>query len=137
MGQTLEQLENDVWESPELATTMIRNCYRLRKKPIDEFTIGDLRLMIGQDIGTEYLMPQAIEILEADPLAEGDLYPGELLHSVMTLPIEYWKKRPDQANKAREIALEAIKILKRQEDIDSVDEKLIKRTEQFLAQTAI
>jgi CDI immunity proteins len=137
MGQTLEQLENDVWESPELATTMIRNCYRLRKKPIDEFTIGDLRLMIGQDIGAKYLMLQALDILAADPLAEGDLYPGELLNSVMTLPIEYWKEHPEHANQAREIASNAIKLIEGQEYIYSVEKELIEEAEKFLAKTSI
>ena len=68
MEKTLEQLENDVWDSSEIMSTLSGTCHRLRKKPIDQFTVEDLRIMLGQDIGTEYLMPKALNILESNPV---------------------------------------------------------------------
>jgi CDI immunity proteins len=138
MEQTLEQLENDIWESSELMTTLVSTCYRLRKKPIDQFTVEDLRIMIGQDIGTEYLMPKALNVLEANPLADGDFYAGDLLHSLMKLQGEYWKERPGNLDRARKVVSNALEIFNSRpaDDIDSVDEKLIKEAEQFLAKTS-
>jgi hypothetical protein len=50
---------------------------------LDDFTVEDLRIMIGQKIGLLHLLPLAIKILKHDPLAEGDYYPGDLLTSVI------------------------------------------------------
>ncbi len=62
------------------------------QKPIGEFTTEDLRIMIGQDIGTVFLVPLALEKLAADPLAEGNCYPGDLLCSVLNLPGQFWQR---------------------------------------------
>ncbi len=142
MEQTLEQLENDFWDdypdSSEMMTTLVTNCHRLRKKPIDQFTVEDLRIMIGQDIGTEYLMPKALDVLESNPFARGDFYEGDLLHSLMKMKLkEYWKEHPEHSERARKIVLGAVKILREKEDIDSVDEKLIGEANQFLSMTSI
>lgn len=47
--------------------------------------------MIGQEIGLRWLIPLALAILEADPLAEGDFYPGDLLASVLRAPATFWE----------------------------------------------
>jgi hypothetical protein len=51
---------------------------------VDEFTVEDLRIMIGQQIGLWHLMPLTVAVLEQDPLAEGDFYAGDLLSSVIS-----------------------------------------------------
>lgn len=81
---TLEQLEQRHWTKPAFDSYLNGRCYELRKKSIEEFTTEDLRIMIGQGIGLRFLLPIAATFLEADPLAEGDYYPGDLLKSVMT-----------------------------------------------------
>ncbi len=96
MGKTIEQLEGKAWGEPEYDSYLVTTCHRLRKKPINLFTVEDLRIMIGQDIGTRYLVPSAMEVLEKDPFAEGDFYPGDLLKAMVTLPREYWKEHPKQ-----------------------------------------
>jgi CDI immunity proteins len=50
MEQTLEQLENEVWGEPEFHSHLVLTCHSLRKKPIDQFTVEDLRIMLGQDV---------------------------------------------------------------------------------------
>ena len=50
--------------------------------------------MIGQKIGTQHLLPYALDRLEQNPLAEGDCYPGDLLSSILRLPSEYWEQHP-------------------------------------------
>lgn len=83
-GKTLDELEGVVWGESNWSSSLVETCHRLRKKPVDEFTVEDLRIMIGQAIGLPYLMPIAVTILESVPLAEGDYYPGDLLTSVVS-----------------------------------------------------
>ncbi|MEV4666058.1 contact-dependent growth inhibition system immunity protein [Micromonospora echinofusca] len=46
---TIEQLERDVWPDPGPdGTPLVRRCLELRRKPVAEFTIEDLRVMLGQ-----------------------------------------------------------------------------------------
>ncbi|WP_406106906.1 contact-dependent growth inhibition system immunity protein [Micromonospora globbae] len=88
---TIEQLERDVWLDPGPdATSLVRRCTELRRKPLAEFTVEDLRIMLGQGIGVPALLPRAVHILVRDPLAEGDYYPGDLLSNVLRLPDSAW-----------------------------------------------
>lgn len=50
-------------------------------------------LAIGQKYLLEQTVPLAIEILEGHPLAEGDLFPGDLLWTVVRLPMSFWADR--------------------------------------------
>lgn len=90
--KTLENLEKSVWpplDSSE-GSHLIKTCNALRKKQLKDFSVEDLRIMIGQDIGLNFLIPLAIEVLRNNILAEGDLYEGDLLKSVLTSDKEYW-----------------------------------------------
>src|SRR5438034_6487098 len=82
-GRTLDELEGVRWGAPEFDSHLVTTCHRLRTKPVDEFTAEDLRIMIGQNIGLAHLLPRAVAILEANPLAEGDYYAGDLLCAVL------------------------------------------------------
>lgn len=88
---TIEQLERDVWPDPgPAATSLVRRCNELRRKPLAEFTVEDLRIMLGQEIGVPALLPRAVQVLLRDPLTEGDYYPGDLLSNVLRLPDSAW-----------------------------------------------
>jgi hypothetical protein len=82
-GKTLDQLEGAVWGEPTFDSYLVTTCHRLRTKPIDEFSVEDLRIMIGQQIGLQHLVPLAVAMLEREPLAEGDQYTGDLIASVI------------------------------------------------------
>jgi hypothetical protein len=71
MKKSIEELENSVWPEPEWDSHLVTECNRLKKKPIDEFTVEDLRIMIGQNTGTEHLLPIAVDVIEKNPWAEG------------------------------------------------------------------
>jgi hypothetical protein len=64
--------------------------------------------MIGQDIGLEYLIPLALERLRADPYAEGDCYPGDLLVNVLGSDAGFWRRRPELRQQLVAIAEQAI-----------------------------
>lgn len=103
MKATLEQLENDYWGEPDFNSHLVTECHRLRKIPLNKFTTEDLRIMLGQKFSIKHLLPLAVEILEKDPLAEGDFYPGDLLLSVLSLPKEEWNKYNNLLKRTKKI----------------------------------
>jgi hypothetical protein len=48
-------------------------------------------------------LPVALDVLRINPLAEGDFYPGDLLHSVLGVEGEYWRIHRDECRAASEI----------------------------------
>jgi hypothetical protein len=88
---TIEEVEGSRWPDPAPdATFLIRRCLELGRKPLGEFTTEDLRIMIGQQMALPVLLPLAVTVLADNPLAEGDFYPGDLLHAVVRLPQAAW-----------------------------------------------
>lgn len=94
LSLTLDQLENTHWGEPTYSSYLVRTCHALRKKPLQDFTVEDLRIMIGQNISLEYLMPLAVLELSKNILAEGDFYPGDLLKAVLSAEGGFWEKHP-------------------------------------------
>lgn len=91
--QTLDELEGISSGGPVPGdTSLVTKCLRLRKVPIERFTIEDLRLMIGQREGLMFLVPLALEQLESNPLAEGNYFPGDLLCMVLRAGAEFWRR---------------------------------------------
>jgi len=93
--KTLENLEKDFWGEPQYSSHLVTTCHQLRKKQLKDFEVEDLRIMIGQNIGLNYLIPIALEVLQSNILAEGDFYEGDLLKNVLTSETEYWKREKD------------------------------------------
>jgi hypothetical protein len=91
-NKSLTQLEKNDWGEPTIRTPLIESCYRLRYKPLNQFTIEDLRLMIGQNISLDYLIPIAIEKLSENILHSGDFFEGDLLKNVLSSDESFWKK---------------------------------------------
>lgn len=91
LSELLGPLTKDSTDSSALVTT----CLALYEKPLKDFTAEDLRVMIGQEIGLEFLVPLAIEVLEENPFVAGDYYPGDLLSMVMKVEPGFWKTHPD------------------------------------------
>ena len=102
--KTLEQIEQKIWdEEITFPSSLVAKCYRLRKKPINLFSIEDFRLLISQEISLSILIPFALKILEEDSLAEGDLYPGDLLHAVIKVGPSFWEINDVQYKATKEI----------------------------------
>jgi hypothetical protein len=68
-----------------------------------DFGVEELRLLIGRQQSLRRYVPLAIEILEVNPLAEGDYYPGDLLHAVLGVDGNYWHAHRDQWERVGEI----------------------------------
>ena len=95
-GRTLEEVEGRPWgDPPDDTTYLIARCYALRQVPLGQLETEDLRILLGQSIGVATLVPIALRVLDGDPLAEGDFYPGDLLAAVLKLDAAYWSAHPE------------------------------------------
>ena len=94
---SLQELEGDDWGEPTHDSYLVRTVHALRRKPIVDFTVEDLRLMIGQAVGVSHLVPLALIHLEQDPFVAGHYYPGDLLGVVLSVDAEYWRSHPIEA----------------------------------------
>jgi len=96
--KSLQDLEGDDWGEPRLDiawSSLVQSVYRLRRVPVCEFSADDLRRLITQQLSLDYLVPLAIEALEADPWMPGDSVIGVLLRSLLSIKTEFWRDRPD------------------------------------------
>jgi hypothetical protein len=104
VDRSIEQIEGHSWGEPEEApTSMIARCLRLRRVPLGQLTQGDVRLLIGQGIGVEILLPIAMGWLREDPAIYVDYYPGDLLWFVLNAPSLAWEKYPKLRMEAAEL----------------------------------
>jgi hypothetical protein len=103
--RTLDTVDPPAWgPAPPDATTLIKRCHQLRTKPLKDFTIADLRIMIGQQVALNRLVPLALNRLRPDPLMAGDDYPGDLLDSVLRVDTTFWEWSPDLTVEMRKLA---------------------------------
>ncbi|MFD7417457.1 contact-dependent growth inhibition system immunity protein [Kitasatospora purpeofusca] len=122
--RSLEELEHDRWPAPSGdETRLVATVLALRRKPVGDLTVEDLRLLIGQGVGLVHLLPLAVDVLRGDPLAEGDMYEGDLLATVLSRGAEVWHRIPGLGEEVRSIALE----------LTDVPWPLASRIEEFLA----
>ncbi|MGW8877668.1 contact-dependent growth inhibition system immunity protein [Streptomyces mirabilis] len=105
--RSLEELERDRWPALSAdATRLVATAHALRLRPIGELTVEDMRLLIGQDIGLPYLLPLALEVLRDSPMAEGDMYEGDLLSAVLTRNPAVWTESSVLGRELRVIVAE-------------------------------
>jgi hypothetical protein len=66
--KTLEQLDKNIRSERASGTEshLVKSSNALCKKVLQKFSVEDLRIMIGQEIGLRYLMPLALEKLSED-----------------------------------------------------------------------
>jgi hypothetical protein len=89
--KTLENLEKEVWGISDFSSRLVTQCSELRKIPLNKFTVEDMRIMISQQFSLDYLVPLSIDVLSKDIFAEGDLFEGDLLNSVLSIETGFWK----------------------------------------------
>ena len=89
ISKTLEDLET-ASTAHTRRSSMVSRDQELRKKPLKDFSIEELRSMIGKNSSLKYLVPLAIERLHVDSLAKGDTYEGDLLNAVLTVEKKFW-----------------------------------------------
>ena len=89
--KSIENLEKDYWgQPPKDATTLVDRVHRLRTIQIEQLTPGDIRLLIGQNVGLKFLIPVALDLLREDLFMDTDFYNGDLLKYVMRVDNDFW-----------------------------------------------
>jgi hypothetical protein len=97
LDKTLSQLDSEAWgKATDGDSSLVQKVLFLRNKPLKQFTIEDLRLLIGQNFNLEILIPLALDRLKENILAEGDFYEGDLLNSVLRIDANYWTNHQGQ-----------------------------------------
>jgi CDI immunity proteins len=98
--RTLNELDPPDWgPAPPDATSVVTACHAARAKPFDQLNAEDLRVLIGQNVSLDLLVPAAITRLQENPLTESDLYPGDLLNAVLSVDPAFWRNNDDVALK--------------------------------------
>jgi len=106
-SKSLMELEGSpVREPTETDTPLVQTCLQLMRIPLEQLTTESLRLLIGQQIGLIFLMPLALDRLETDAFAAGDLYVGDLLHAVVRAPPKFWAAQPQLRSRLDHIVMD-------------------------------
>jgi CDI immunity proteins len=108
LTKTLQDLDGRDWGEPTYPSRLVTECHRLRRVPLANYTVENLRLMIGQEIGLAYLVPLAVERLAQEPFVAGDFYEGDLLRAVVSLPQRFWDDHSKLRRRVKEIASTAL-----------------------------
>lgn len=150
MPKKKKSLANDKWKDSSLERLMginvtplkegehshlVVTCTNLYKKQLQLFTIEDLRIMIGQDIGLKWLIPLAIAELEKNILASGNFYDGDLLKAVLKSKSEYWQDEPDNWLQMVNLMKQEKETLESHDTIDEIREEWRAAHEKFLEYT--
>ncbi|WP_342086199.1 contact-dependent growth inhibition system immunity protein [Dyadobacter sp. OTU695] len=102
-ARCLLDLDLAITLSPLVSTNLINKHNQLLKKNVDDFSVEDIRFMIGQRTALEILLPRAIELLNENIIAEGDLFEGDLLLSVVSLDEIFWSRNIRWYNQISEL----------------------------------
>ena len=56
----------------------------------------DIRLLVSQNVGLQFLMPKAIDLLETDVLQDAMYYPGDFLLATLGIVVSYWQENTNE-----------------------------------------
>jgi hypothetical protein len=118
-NKSLQQLDGQDWGEPTFDSHLVTECHRLHRVPLRDFSVEDLRITIGQDIGLEHLVPLALERLHDDPFAEGAYYPCDLLVSVLGAEARFWTSHRELRHQLIVISERAISLFPTVPDVAS------------------
>lgn len=90
--KSLQNLEKKVMTNDGYSSNLTARCTELLSRPLNEYSVEDMRIMIGQQVGLNYLIPLALEQLHINILSEGDYYAGDLLNVVLKVDKAFWSK---------------------------------------------
>jgi len=121
LRKSLQELEQSDWgDASREDTGLIKDCLRLRRVPIRDLSPADLQVLLEQKIGVRHLLPLALEQLRNEPLVEARFYPGDLLHSTLTVESSFWRDHPDWQAEVRDIAQRTLTRLHCPEPVEGV-----------------
>lgn len=95
-NKSISELEGWRWkdEIPSITTHGGIECrfYELHNVPLGQLAMDDIRFLIGQNSGLEYLVPIALKELQKNMFVATEYYEGDLLHSLLNIndSPNYW-----------------------------------------------
>lgn len=105
MNKSISKLEGWKWkgEIPTRQTHSLVECrfYELHNIEISKLDLSDIRFLIGQNSGLNYLVPIAVNKLEENIFIEVEYYEGDLFCSLLQINNEpnYWISHQEERQK--------------------------------------
>jgi hypothetical protein len=134
LSKSIAELEKVDWPKPRPDTPPIFvRCYELRKKRISTLNVQDLRVLIGQDVGLEYVLSMGLDEVERDPLVEAEHYKGDLLAVILRASSGFYELHPDLRSRAEQVLAKVPTALEKLDfvDFDASSEALEEAASEF------
>lgn len=109
LSQSLNEIHGWPDRTGEGDYPLVRRVLAACRKPVCELDADEIRLLIGQDMGIEDLMPLALDILENDPFAEATSDNYALLRMCLKVDAAYWREQPAHRPRLEEIAMRVVR----------------------------
>ncbi|TIO09147.1 contact-dependent growth inhibition system immunity protein [Mesorhizobium sp.] len=77
-------------DPPPYPTSLVEQANIALATPLRDLSREQVRLLISQGFGLEYVVPKAISILIENPLIGVTFYDGDLLMSCLKIPQQFW-----------------------------------------------
>ena len=91
----------------ELESSLIVYCRKYSKTPIEEISGEGLRILLGQNLHLEVIVPATLCLLERNPFESCDFEDGVLMRTLfLRVENNYWKKNPSHY----QIALDVFRV---------------------------
>lgn len=118
MNKSIVELEN--WDGPDsdFDSYVVQTSQRAVKKPLNQLSLEEIRLLLSQEIGVPYVLPIAVAALEQDILQEVYYYEGDLLNAVLRLPEAFWRNAKEERNIVARLVKEHYSLIKEAEFIE-------------------
>ena len=124
LTKSLEQLDGQDWGPPNFGSYVVTSCHRLRKKPLCDFEGEDFRVLLGQSVSLEFLIPASLAFLQKNPLAGGHFHPGSVLEHLLRSDAKFRMTNPDlRAEITRVVTLALSRIESLEEDDQAIAQK--------------
>ncbi len=122
LDKTLQQLLDIKWTAENTPTdedsNVVRRGYSVTLKQLKDFTYEDVRFCLSQEIGLIFVVPMAIDILNNDILAEGHMYPGDIVRNLLRVDAEFWNLHTDLALEVKRVCTCGLEQLLADQELD-------------------
>ena len=109
---------------PPYPTSLVERCEIALNTPLGALSMEQIRLLIGQGFGLEYLMPKALGILDINPMIGLAHYEGDLLSACLCVNYDFCASASDLQQRLRTIVSKL--------DQSSCDAKLMSEIRAFM-----
>ena len=125
MATSLKEKYGPYRSQVDLDSTLCWRCKTIWETPFTSLKPSDYRVLIDQNIALDEIVPIALSLLEENPLIEADLYRGDLLKSIFTIPKNFWLDRNDLFTRTVELKSE-VEILR-----DTLEKEILPNATNF------